>query len=125
MFIQARRTSRHSPRVRPNRPFCIARRLAPIIAAPDPRNRDGSERKDLPLVHGDRNHSPHPRAAATTSDLTLPEIGGHSHFLIRRLHSLTGIVFGGYIVVHLLVNATLVEGAPRQRRGQRLPAPGG
>lgn len=33
------------------------------------------------------------------------------HFLYRRLHSLTGLVFGGYLVVHLLVNATLVEGA--------------
>lgn len=32
------------------------------------------------------------------------------HFLLRRLHSLTGIVFGGYLVVHLLVNATLAEG---------------
>jgi succinate dehydrogenase / fumarate reductase cytochrome b subunit len=33
------------------------------------------------------------------------------HFLLRRLHSLTGIVFGGYLVVHLLVNASLIEGA--------------
>ena len=33
------------------------------------------------------------------------------HFLIRRLHSLTGLVFGGYLLVHLLVNATLAEGA--------------
>lgn len=32
------------------------------------------------------------------------------HFLLRRLHSLTGLVFGGYLVVHLLINATLVEG---------------
>lgn len=32
------------------------------------------------------------------------------HFLLRRLHSLTGIVFGLYIVIHLLVNATLIEG---------------
>jgi len=31
-------------------------------------------------------------------------------FLLRRLHSLTGIIFGGYLVVHLLVNATLVQG---------------
>ena len=47
---------------------------------------------------------------ATASDLTAPTIGGRHHFLLRRLHSLTGIVFGGYIVVHLLVNATLVQG---------------
>jgi succinate dehydrogenase / fumarate reductase cytochrome b subunit len=47
---------------------------------------------------------------ATAPDLTLPLIGGHRHFLLRRLHSLTGLVFGGYIVVHLLVNATLIQG---------------
>lgn len=34
-----------------------------------------------------------------------------THFLLRRLHSLTGIIFGLYICVHLLVNATLIEGA--------------
>jgi succinate dehydrogenase / fumarate reductase cytochrome b subunit len=31
---------------------------------------------------------------------------GRFHFMIRRLHSATGLVFGGYIVAHLLVNAT-------------------
>lgn len=31
-------------------------------------------------------------------------------FALRRLHSLTGILFGGYVFVHLLVNATLLEG---------------
>ncbi len=31
---------------------------------------------------------------------------GRFHFLIRRLHSVTGLVFGGFIVTHLLVNAT-------------------
>lgn len=31
---------------------------------------------------------------------------GRRHFLIRRLHSLAGLVFGGYIAVHLIVNAT-------------------
>jgi len=36
---------------------------------------------------------------------------GATHFLLRRLHSLTGIVFGLYLCVHLLVNATLIEGA--------------
>lgn len=34
-----------------------------------------------------------------------------THFVLRRLHSLMGVLFGGYIIVHLLVNATLVEGA--------------
>ncbi len=47
---------------------------------------------------------------ATASDHTLPVIGGRNHFLLRRLHSLTGIVFGGYLVVHLLVNATIARG---------------
>jgi succinate dehydrogenase / fumarate reductase cytochrome b subunit len=35
---------------------------------------------------------------------------GVGPFLLRRLHSLTGLVFGGYIVVHLLVNATMLQG---------------
>ena len=48
--------------------------------------------------------------AATAPDLTVPTLGGRHHFLLRRLHSLTGIVFGGYLVVHLLVNATLAQG---------------
>jgi succinate dehydrogenase / fumarate reductase cytochrome b subunit len=33
-----------------------------------------------------------------------------TYFLLRRLHSLTGLMFGGYLVIHLLINATLVEG---------------
>jgi succinate dehydrogenase / fumarate reductase cytochrome b subunit len=32
------------------------------------------------------------------------------YFLLRRLHSLTGILFGGYLMVHLIVNATMIEG---------------
>ncbi len=49
------------------------------------------------------------------STLTAPQpgasaLGGQAHFLLRRLHSLTGLVFGGYLVVHLLVNATLSQG---------------
>jgi succinate dehydrogenase cytochrome b subunit len=47
---------------------------------------------------------------ATATDYTLPEVGGRYHFLLRRMHSLTGIVFGGYLVVHLIVNATLIQG---------------
>ncbi|MGF1634828.1 MAG: hypothetical protein ACFCVE_13325 [Phycisphaerae bacterium] len=31
-------------------------------------------------------------------------------YTFRRLHSLTGILFGGYLVFHLLINATLLEG---------------
>lgn len=37
------------------------------------------------------------------------------HFLLRRLHSLTGLIFGGYLVVHLLINASLIQG---ERPGQ-------
>ena len=48
-------------------------------------------------------------STATASDYTLPTLGGHRHFLLRRLHSLTGIIFGGYLVVHLLVNATIAQ----------------
>src|SRR5438067_3581213 len=47
--------------------------------------------------------------ATTAPDLTVPLLGGHHHFLLRRLHSLTGIIFGGYLVVHLLVNATIAQ----------------
>jgi succinate dehydrogenase / fumarate reductase cytochrome b subunit len=36
---------------------------------------------------------------------------GIRHFLLRRLHSLTGLVFGGYLVVHLIINASLAESA--------------
>lgn len=49
-------------------------------------------------------------STATAPDLTLPAIGGKRHFLLRRLHSLTGIFFGLYVILHLLVNATLIQG---------------
>jgi succinate dehydrogenase / fumarate reductase, cytochrome b subunit len=48
-------------------------------------------------------------ATATGSDLTAPLLGGTQHFLLRRLHSLTGLVFGGYLIVHLLINATIAQ----------------
>jgi succinate dehydrogenase / fumarate reductase, cytochrome b subunit len=47
--------------------------------------------------------------AATTS-VASSDFAGSSHFLFRRLHSLTGIIFGGYIVIHLITNATLAQG---------------
>jgi len=47
--------------------------------------------------------------ATTASDWTAPTIGGSQHFALRRLHSLTGLIFGGYLVVHLLVNATIAQ----------------
>ena len=49
-------------------------------------------------------------ASTTAPDLPAGLLGGRYHFLLRRLHSLTGIVFGGYLVVHLLVNATIAQG---------------
>jgi succinate dehydrogenase / fumarate reductase, cytochrome b subunit len=49
-------------------------------------------------------------SSATASDFTVPLIGGRYHFLLRRLHSLTGLVFGGYLIVHLLINATIAQG---------------
>jgi succinate dehydrogenase / fumarate reductase cytochrome b subunit len=48
-------------------------------------------------------------STATATDWALPLIGGQNHFVLRRLHSLTGIMFGGYLVVHLVVNATLAQ----------------
>ncbi|HWB53964.1 MAG TPA: hypothetical protein VG722_07220 [Tepidisphaeraceae bacterium] len=49
-------------------------------------------------------------STATANDLTVPAVGGKHHFLFRRLHSLTGIFFGLYVIVHLIVNATLIQG---------------
>jgi succinate dehydrogenase / fumarate reductase cytochrome b subunit len=49
-------------------------------------------------------------SSATAPDLTVPLVGGRNHFLLRRLHSLTGLVFGGYLIVHLIVNATIAQG---------------
>lgn len=48
--------------------------------------------------------------AATAPDLTVPALGGSHHFLLRRLHSLTGILFGLYVAFHLFINATIVQG---------------
>lgn len=48
-------------------------------------------------------------STATAPDLTLPLLGGRYHFLLRRLHSITGIMFGGYLIVHLVVNATIAQ----------------
>ncbi len=48
-------------------------------------------------------------STATAPDYAVHTIGGSKHFLIRRLHSLTGLVFGGYLVVHLIINATMAQ----------------
>ena len=34
------------------------------------------------------------------------QAAGRRHFLLRRIHSLFGLLFGGYVAVHLIVNAT-------------------
>jgi succinate dehydrogenase / fumarate reductase cytochrome b subunit len=47
---------------------------------------------------------------ASAPDYSLTHAAGRHYFLLRRLHSLTGLVFGGYLIVHLLINATLVQG---------------
>jgi succinate dehydrogenase / fumarate reductase, cytochrome b subunit len=48
-------------------------------------------------------------STSTATDCSLHKTQCVSHLLIRRLHSLTGLVFGGYLVVHLLVNATIAQ----------------
>ncbi len=48
---------------------------------------------------------------SSASPAVTPSIAsGPTYFVLRRLHSLTGLVFGGYIIVHLLVNASLIQG---------------
>jgi succinate dehydrogenase / fumarate reductase, cytochrome b subunit len=46
----------------------------------------------------------------TASSLAIPSVSCGRSFLLRRLHSLTGLIFGGYIVVHLIVNASMIQG---------------
>jgi succinate dehydrogenase / fumarate reductase cytochrome b subunit len=45
-------------------------------------------------------------AAAPASSIS----ASPAEFLLRRLHSLTGVIFSGYVIVHLLINFTLVQG---------------
>src|SRR3954462_10816549 len=81
----------------------MARRLGGTVPAADNcRNRRPAPRKEP--------KGPAPVSTAIASDPTVRLRGGRHHFLIRRLHSLTGLVFGGYLIVHLLINATLIEG---------------
>ena len=54
--------------------------------------------------------SPSPSTAHAASGNPIAAWLGKHHFALRRLHSLSGLAFGGYVVVHLLVNATLIEG---------------
>jgi succinate dehydrogenase / fumarate reductase cytochrome b subunit len=59
--------------------------------------------------------APHLNYATPTAGATARQ------FLLRRLHSLTGIVFGGYLVVHLIINATLAQGTqPKDVYGEQV-----
>ena len=49
--------------------------------------------------------------SAHSSGTPQPGLLARNHFLLRRLHSLTGIIFGMYLFVHLGVNATIAEGS--------------
>jgi succinate dehydrogenase / fumarate reductase, cytochrome b subunit len=53
----------------------------------------------------------HPQPAAEASTARSALTAGRTPFFLRRFHSLTGILFGLYVLLHLSVNATLVEGA--------------
>ena len=51
---------------------------------------------------------------------------GRHEFVIRRLHSLTGVFFvGGYLAFHLVTNAAVIDGAATyQRRANQIHAVG-
>lgn len=49
-------------------------------------------------------------SSLASTNLSASLAGGRAYFILRRLHSLTGIVFGGYLIVHLIVNATIAQG---------------
>lgn len=52
---------------------------------------------------------------SSASNQLVLQLNGAHYFLLRRLHSLTGVVFAGYLAIHLLVNATIAEGGPPGR----------
>ena len=49
-------------------------------------------------------------STATTEGNSALCLCGPWYLLIRRLQSLTGLMFGGYLLVHLVVNATIAQG---------------
>lgn len=56
--------------------------------------------------------SSHPAPTATAPAASVPFLQRH-HFLLRRLHSLTGIVpVGLFVIVHLFTNAQMIWGQP-------------
>lgn len=46
---------------------------------------------------------------ASQSDVAV-NLSGPAYLIVRRLQSLTGLLFGGYLLVHLTVNATIAQG---------------
>ena len=50
-------------------------------------------------------------AGSRNKSASRPLLTGRMPFLFRRLHSLTGIMFGMYVLLHLSVNASFVEGS--------------
>lgn len=57
---------------------------------------------------------------SSASDQLALQLSGAHYFLLRRLHSLTGVVFAGYLAIHLLVNATIAEGGPPGRESYQV-----
>lgn len=49
-------------------------------------------------------------STAVTEKPAASPLSGPAYLLVRRLQSLTGLMFGGYLIVHLLVNATIAQG---------------
>ena len=49
-------------------------------------------------------------STAVSDKTTAAPLSGPGYLLVRRLQSLTGLIFGGYLLVHLTVNATIVQG---------------
>jgi succinate dehydrogenase / fumarate reductase cytochrome b subunit len=52
------------------------------------------------------SHAPQHHDASRPRLPAFSTTSGRAHFVLRRLHSLAGAVFGAYIVVHLAVNAS-------------------
>ena len=58
-----------------------------------------------------RSHADPRRDGSEVQESAIAAFFGRHQFALRRLHSLMGILFGGYVTVHLLINATLLEDA--------------
>ncbi len=50
----------------------------------------------------------HPAVTVATPELARPSVFVRHQFLIKRVFSLSGLFFGGYVVVHLLTNASVL-----------------